>query len=483
MEDRDGGTPVALAGDEPVAQSVVLRGATRAPLVEELDGGLDAGALREPVKWSRVRETPVARQRLAGLGGVQVLELWHRPVFGDDRDDAGDGLGDVDDHLDRQVKGAREVEVALVVGGHGHDRAGAVVGQHVVGCPDRQSLAAQRVDGEAAEVNARLRTVARLAVDGVEGASVREVRREAFAHLVAGALGQLGRQVGVWSDDHEGRAVERVWARREDRDGSIAAFDDEVDVCTERAPDPVALHRDDLLRPVPLELVEVVDETVGVVGDLEVPLVELLLHDDRVAALAVAVDDLLVGEHRLVVRAPVDVGVLSVREAPLVHLQEQPLVPAVVLRVGGVDDAVPVEGRRVALHGRALLRDVLVRPVLGVTTVLDGGVLGGQAEGVPADGVQDVEALVAPVACDGVAERVLLGMAHVQVAGRVREHVEDVLAGAVVTLEVRRERLKLVPLSRPLRFESLEVVFLGLSACRFGHRFPLPISCRLLGGG
>ena len=31
----------------------------------------------------------------------------------------------------------RELEVALVVRGHGHDRAGAVAHQHVVGDPDR----------------------------------------------------------------------------------------------------------------------------------------------------------------------------------------------------------------------------------------------------------------------------------------------------------------------------------------------------------
>ena len=49
----------------------------------------------------------------------------------------GDGCVRVDDDLHRQVERAREVEVALVVRGHGHDGAVAVVGEHVVGGPDR----------------------------------------------------------------------------------------------------------------------------------------------------------------------------------------------------------------------------------------------------------------------------------------------------------------------------------------------------------
>ena len=64
---------------------------------------------------------------------------------------------------------------------------------------------------------------------------------------------------------------------------------------------------------------------------------------------------------------------------------------------------------------------------------LDGGVLGGQAEGVPADRVQDVVALLEPVARDDVGQREGLGVAHVQVARRVGEHVQQVATlGAVV---------------------------------------------------
>ena len=45
-----------------------------------------------------------------------------------------------DDADDRQAEGRRELEVALVVAGDGHDRAGAVAHQDVVGDPDRDPL-------------------------------------------------------------------------------------------------------------------------------------------------------------------------------------------------------------------------------------------------------------------------------------------------------------------------------------------------------
>ena len=83
----------------------------------------------------------------------------------------------------------------------------------------------------------------------------------------------------------------------------------------------------------PVDLVEVVEQPVGVVGDPEEPLLELAHLDLVPAALAAAVDHLLVGEHGLVVRAPLDRRLLAVREAALEQLQEDPLRPAVVARL------------------------------------------------------------------------------------------------------------------------------------------------------
>ena len=52
----------------------------------------------------------------------------------------------IDDGTDRQAELLGELEVALVVRRHGHDRAGAVADEHVVGDPDRHRLAVHRID-------------------------------------------------------------------------------------------------------------------------------------------------------------------------------------------------------------------------------------------------------------------------------------------------------------------------------------------------
>ena len=467
VQDRDGGAPVALARDEPVAQPVGLRGAARACALEQLDDATDGVLLAEAVERTGVDHPPVSRQRLAGDRGVHRDEVGGHlargdHLGGDHRDGARDGRGDVDDDLHRQVELAGEVEVALVVGGHRHDGAVAVVGQHVVGRPHRDPLAVHRVDREPAERDAGLLAGGVLTLDLGRLLHLREVLGERGLHLGGRVGGERAGELRIRGHHHEGRAEQRVGSRREDGDLLVVPLDDEVDIRTDRAADPVALHGDDLRRPLALELVQVVQQPVGVVGDLEVPLGELLLHDQVVAALAAAVDDLLVGEHRLVEGAPVDPAGLAVGEALLVQLQEQPLVPLVVLGIRGVDHAIPVEAGRVAAHRRALLGDVVVGPLARVDAALDGGAFRGQAEGVPADRVQHVEALHAPVAGDDVAERVRLRVTHVQVARGVREHVEHVLAGALVGGVVGRERLELVPHGQPVILDATEVVSLGV---------------------
>ena len=52
----------------------------------------------------------------------------------------------IDHRDDRQIELLGELEVAGVVGRHGHDRPGAVADQHVVGHPDRNRLAVDRID-------------------------------------------------------------------------------------------------------------------------------------------------------------------------------------------------------------------------------------------------------------------------------------------------------------------------------------------------
>ena len=56
--------------------------------------------------------------------------------------------------------------------------------------------------------------------------------------------------------------------------------------------------------------------------------------------------------------------------------------------------------------------------------MLDGGVLGGQSKGVETDGLHDVIAMHALEASVGVKGRVVVPVAHMQIAGWVRKHHE-----------------------------------------------------------
>src|SRR5690625_3574116 len=83
------------------------------------------------------------------------------------------------------------------------------------------------------------------------------------------------------------------------------------------------------------------EQPIGVFRDAEHPLAHRAPDYRVAAALALAVDHLFVGEDRPERRAPVDRHLVDVGEAALVQLQEDPLRPLEVVRIGGIDLAIP----------------------------------------------------------------------------------------------------------------------------------------------
>ncbi len=389
VDDRDRAAPIALARQQPVAQAVVDRAVALAFAVQPVDDLLQRVAVVQPVELGR----RVHQRAVAGVG---------------------QRLAATDDALDLQPELGREVEVALVVPGDGHDRAGAVLHQHVVGDVHRDPLAVDRVDHAAPQRHAGLRAL------GV-GALLLGLRQhlvDVVAHrlLVLGAGGQPQHVRVLGRHDEERRAEQRVRAGGEDRVVGAHLRARERDLGALGAADPVALHRDHVVRPVDRR--QVVQQAVGVVGDAEEPLLQLAQLDRRAAALAVTVDDLLVGQHRGVLGTPVDRGLLAVGQAALEQLQEDPLRPAVVARLVGAELARPVDRdaprAELALEGRDRLLGRLARVLAG----LDRVVLGRQAERVIAHRVQHFHPVAAPEVRDRVTDRVVLQMPHVGLAGR-----------------------------------------------------------------
>ena len=366
----------------------------------------------------------------------------------------------IHDDSNRKLVFESEIEVALVVRGDRHDRTGTVVREDIIGRPNRHALAVHRVNRKPPEKNTRLFASRILSFNLGLLLYFLEIRHERHSDGGVRLGDQFARKIGVGCDNHERRPVQRVRSSGEDGNGSFTTVHSEHHLSPARPPNPVALHCEDFRRPSAFESIKVCEETIGVIGDSEIPLRQLLLDDRCATALTRAVgQNLLVRENRLIHGIPVDPRVPAVGQTFFVQLEEQPLVPLVILGVRGVQHPRPVERRRVPLHRGTLLGDVFVGPVARVHAALDCRVFGRKSEGIPPDGVQNLISAKPPVPCEDVSERVDLGVTHVKVTRRVREHVQDVLVRARIICVGNIEGSFGFPHGRPLCFDPAEIVF------------------------
>ena len=240
-----------------------------------------------------------------------------------------------------------------------------------------------------------------------------------------------------------------------------------MDLDAEALADPVALHGLHPLGPAG-QVVELVQQFLRVGGDAEEVHGNVALLHQGPGAPAAAVDDLLVGQHGVVHRIPVHRGHLLVDQALLEQAGKQPLLPAVVVGLAGGQFPGPVDGQTQALQLAAHVIDVGVGPAGGGHVVGDGGVFGRQAEGVPAHGLQHVEALHAVIARQHVADGVVAHVAHVQLARRVGEHGQAVVLGFVAVFR-GPEDLFFVPVLLGFRLDDFRAVMgvhAGTLRCR-----------------
>ena len=232
--------------------------------------------------------------------------------------------------------------VALVVAGAAEDRARAVFHQHEVGGVDRQRFARhQRMLGEQRQLVALL-------LGGLDlgrcGAGLVAFLDEA---LQAGiARGQVGDDRMVDREGRERGAVQRVGPRREDLELAFVGAR-RIRELPEHAraaalADPVGLHHADLLGPA-IERAQTLQQLVGEVRDLEVPLRQLAALDGGAGAPALALDHLLVGQHGVVDRIPVHPGLAAVGEPRLPEVKEHLLLVAIVGGIARGELATPVE--------------------------------------------------------------------------------------------------------------------------------------------
>ncbi len=325
-----------------------------------------------------------------------------------------------------------------------HDSARAVPHEHEVRGEDGHRLAGNRMDCVDAEGMALLLHGLDL---GLGDAALAAFLDEGGQPGIG--LRRLPSQRVLGGDGHVGHSHDRVRARGVDAQLLLGALDAELHVDALGAADPVALHGAHLLRPA-IEPVDGVEQLLGIVGGAHEPLLDLALLDQRAGAPPPAVDHLLVGQHRLVHRVPVDRRRGAIGQ-PLLHQPgEQPLLPSVVVRVAGSQLPVPVVAEAQLLELVLHVRHVGLGPPGRRYPMLDGRVLGRQPEGVPPHGLEHVLAQHPLVAGDHVPDGVVTHMPHVQTPGGVGKHGQAV---------------KLLPRRVFHRLEGLVLFPIGLGRC------------------
>ena len=391
-----------------------------------------------------------------------------------------------------------------------HDGAGTVSGKDVVADPDGDVLTGKGIDSVCSGkdtgnllVHHALALGLALCSLYVLGNGLLLLRRGYHIHVFA-----LG------GENHECYAEDSVGAGGENLQVYIGVSYMEKHLGALAAANPVALC---LLEAVgPVYLLKAFEKALGVCRHAKAPLVHHLLLDGISATYAHALADLIVGKNSAEFGAPVDKGVAEVGDAvvhqhvalflmrhglPLVggemkflravgmdafgafflemllevgyghglvllsvvvrqeHALEGPLRPLIVFGVAGAYLAVPVVAHANLVELAAIAGDVYSRCLFGVLAGLNGILLGGQAVGVVAHGMEDVEALQTLVAREDVAGDVSQGMTHMQTCSRgVREHVKNIVLGT------RRIGLNMVhalvgPLFLPFRFYCFMIVF------------------------
>src|SRR5208282_220485 len=440
---RNRTSPVALTRDQPVAHSVGDGGATDSVLLGVLCDGID--------RFSRclaVEEAGIDGD--AGFG-ERAIRRWSA---------AAGGCG-----YARNLEAIlfSELEIALILAGRAHDCAGAVAHQDVVGDPNRDVSIGKDVVRVGAGEDAGFFLDRGHPLDFSLAARVGDI---SFDHRALRGGSYFGDERMLRCEHHERYAEDGVGARGEkadfftgvsgDREGKFRAF---------AAPDPVALHQLDRFGPV--DPIQIGEQSIRVVGDLDVPLLEVLLADRRVGMPPTAsVDDLFVGEDRAALVAPPLRPGPAVGQAAFVEHQEEPLGPLVILGRRRVDLARPVVRAsgdcQLALEVGGVTRDGF----RGMRSFQNRLVFRGQSERIPSHRVQHVESRHPFEAPDYVARNVVVQMTDAQPgAGRVGEHLEDVEFWAAGVL-ARAVEIGAIPISLPRGLDFLWVVtFVHCSFC------------------
>ena len=178
-----------------------------------------------------------------------------------------------------------------------------------------------------------------------------------------------------------------------------------------------------------------------------------------IAALTAPVDHFLIGQNRSKRRTPVHRDFINVCKPLFIKLEENPLRPAVIFLIGGIDLAVPVVAESEGFDLTLERLDIFSGRDRRVSSGFHGILFGGQPERIPSHRMQDITAAHPFEPAENIGCGISLRMPDVQSgSARIREHIQYIkflFAGNLRCLE----RLMLVPVFLPFFLDRGKIVF------------------------
>ena len=312
--------------------------------------------------------------------------------------------------LDRQIEFASKLEITLIMCGNCHNGARAVGHQHVIGNPDRDLFARDRVNGITAREDARLFFVGRFALNIRLAQSLGLIGHYFF---FLSRSSQFFHQRMLRGQYHKGHPPQSIGAGSEYFQ-LIPLLGAELDQRTFGFTDPVGLQHAYTRRPIDRIVIQ---QFFGIIGDLEEPLFQILLDNRRTTTLAVAVipPDLFARQSGIAIRAPIHRRHFAISQTVFVKLFEEKLRPAIIFFVRRNDLAAPIKHGTHAFQLSAHAINIGIGPGTRMNVALDRRIFRRQAKGVEANWEHHVEPIHAFVTSAGIGGSHCVPVANVEI--------------------------------------------------------------------
>ena len=187
MNDRNRCSPVALARNKPVSESIVPCTLTKSLALKQLYCLFNGLISSKAIEFTGVNYHSIAagchkRHRRVILTGVDNCDYW-------------------------QLHGLSETHVSFIVSWDRHDGSGSIVSKHVVGCPDWYFFTAERIYGIATEEDSRLFSVCCQAINVCGLLGLLQIREEFHPNTRFGFGSQFARKIRISGYHHECGAI------------------------------------------------------------------------------------------------------------------------------------------------------------------------------------------------------------------------------------------------------------------------------------